>query len=55
MTKAKELCAYIIEITKKSPKQFRFTFVTSLQNLSLNAFENIYYANEIFIYHFECI
>jgi hypothetical protein len=49
VTKAKELCAYIMEITQKSPKQFRFTFVTRLQNLSLDVIENIYYANEIFI------
>ena len=49
MTKAKELCTYIMVITQKSPKQFRFTFVTRLQNLSLDVIENIYYANEIFI------
>jgi len=49
VTKAKELCVYIMEITQKSPKQFRFTFVTRLQNLSLDVIENIYYANEIFI------
>ena len=49
MTKAKELCTYIMETTQKSPKQFRFTFVTRLQNLSLDVIENIYYANEIFI------
>ena len=33
ITKAKDLCSYIITITQKSPKQFRFTFVTRLQNL----------------------
>ncbi|MCL2051842.1 MAG: four helix bundle protein [Lachnospiraceae bacterium] len=49
MTKAKELCTYIMEITQKSPKQFRFTFVARLQNLSLDVIGNIYYANEIFI------
>jgi hypothetical protein len=36
-------------VTQKSPKQFRFTFVTRLQNYALDVIENIYYANEIFI------
>jgi len=49
VTKAKELCTYIITITQKSPKQFRFTLVSRLQNLSLDVIENIYYANDIFI------
>jgi len=35
-------------VTQKSPKHFRFTFVTRLQNLSLNIIENIYRANDIF-------
>jgi hypothetical protein len=39
----------MMEITQKSPKQFRFSFVTRLQNYSLDVIENIYYANEIFI------
>ena len=47
--RAKELCSYIITITQKSPKQFRFTFVTRLQNLALDVIEKIYYANEIYI------
>jgi hypothetical protein len=49
VTKAKELCSYIMTVTQKSPKQFRFTFVSRLQNLSLDVIENIYYANEVFI------
>ena len=49
VTKAKELCAYVFKVTQKSPKQFRFTFVSRLQNLSLDVIENIYYANEIYI------
>jgi hypothetical protein len=47
--KAKELCSYIMTVTMKSPKQFRFTFVTRLQNLALDVVEKLYYANEIFI------
>ena len=49
VTKAKELCSYIITITQKSPRQFRFTFVSRLQNLALDVIEKIYFANEIYI------
>jgi hypothetical protein len=49
VTKAKELCEYIMTITQKSPKQFRFTFVTRMQNLSLDIIENLYRANEALI------
>ena len=49
VTKSKELSSYIITVTQKSPKQFRFTFVTRLQNLALDAIEKIYFANEVYI------
>ena len=49
VTKAKDLCSYVMTVTQKSPKQFRFTFVTRLQNLALDVIESIYFANEIFI------
>ena len=49
VTKAKELCSYIMTVTQKSPRQFRFTFVSRLQNLALDVIEKIYYANEIYI------
>jgi hypothetical protein len=49
ITKAKELCEYIMTITQKSPKQYRFTFVTRLQNLSLDIIENMYRANELLV------
>ncbi|NCE97589.1 four helix bundle protein [Emergencia sp. 1XD21-10] len=48
-TKAKDLCSYIMTITQKSPKKFRFTFVSRLQSLILNVIENIYRANDVFI------
>jgi protein gp37 len=48
VTRAKELCSYVMTVTQKSPKHFRFTFVTRLQNLTLNVIENIYRANDIF-------
>ena len=49
IVKAKELCSYIITVTQKSPKQFRFTFVSRLQNLALDVIEKIYFANEVYI------
>ncbi len=45
MTKAKDLAKYIITVTEKSPKKFRFTLVVRLQNYILDAIENIYLAN----------
>jgi hypothetical protein len=47
--KAKDLCKYITTVTQKSPKQYRFTFTSRLQNLSMDIIENIYRANETFV------
>jgi len=47
--KSKDLCSYIMTITQKSPKQFRFTYVIRLQNLSLDIIENLYRANEVLV------
>lgn len=49
ITKAKELCSYIMTVTQKSPKHFRYTFVSRLQSLTLDVIENLYMANEIFV------
>ena len=49
ITKAKELCSYIMLITQKSPKHFRYTFVSRLQNLSLSVIENLFRANDVFV------
>ena len=46
--KAKDLCSYVVTVTQKSPKQFRFTFTSRLQNLSLDVIENLYRANEVY-------
>ena len=48
VTAAKNLSSYVLTATNKSPKCFRFTLVTRLQNLSLDIVENIYRANEVF-------
>ena len=49
ITKAKELCSYIMTVTQKSPKHFRYTFVNRLQNLSLDIVEKLIRANEIYV------
>ncbi len=49
ITKAKDLCSYVITITQKSPKQFRFTFVSRMQNLCLDVIESLYRANDTFV------
>ncbi len=45
MTKAKDLAKYIITVTEKSPKKFRFTLVVRLQNYILDVLEHIQLAN----------
>lgn len=49
VTKAKDLCKYVITITKRCPKEYRFTFTSRLQNLSMDIVEYIYQANDIFV------
>lgn len=49
ITKAKDLCSYVMTVTRKSPKQFRFTFVSRLQNLALSVVENLFRANDVFV------
>lgn len=49
ITKAKDLCSYIMTITDKSPKRFRFTIVSRLQNYGLDIIEYLIKANEIYV------
>jgi len=49
ITRAKELCSYIMTVTDKSPKKFRFTLVSKLQGYALNTLEYLYYANEVHV------
>ena len=49
IVKAKDLGTYIFTITEKSPKKFRFTLVTRLQNMCLDIVENLYYANSVYV------
>ena len=49
VTKAKDLCSYIMVVTQKSPKHFRYTFVSRMQNLALSVIENLFRANDVFV------
>ena len=49
ITKAKDLCTYVMTVTQKSPKHFRYTFVNRLQNLSLDIVEKLIRADEIYV------
>lgn len=50
ITKAKELCNYTLTVTEKSPKRFRFTLTSRLQNYALSIIEQLIKANEIYVY-----
>ena len=49
ITKAKDLCRYVLTVTEKSPKRFRFTLTGRMQNLALDIIEQAYRANEIYM------
>lgn len=46
---AQDLCTYIMKSTQNSPKQFRFTFTTRIQNISMDIVRDIYRANNIYV------
>ena len=49
ITKAKDLCSYVLTVTEKSPKRFRFTLVSRMQNFALDIIEQAYRANEVYL------
>lgn len=49
ITHAKNLLNYVMTITQKSPKQFRFSLIGRMQEYVLNIVEDLYYANDIFV------
>ena len=49
ITKAKDLCSYIMTVTQKSPKQFRFSLVSRLQGYSLDIIASLYRANDVYL------
>lgn len=50
ITKAKELCDYVISVTQKSPRQFRFSLVSRLQGYALDIIPSLYRANEVYLF-----
>ena len=49
ITYAKNLLSYVMTVTQKSPKQFRFSLIGRLQGYVLDIVEELYYANDIYI------
>lgn len=49
IVKCRKLIEYIFTVTEKSPKKFRFTIVSRLQNDALLAMEHLIRANEVYI------
>lgn len=47
MQKTRDLCDYVLTVTHKSPKEFRFTIVSKLHGYVLSAMENLLRANEL--------
>ncbi len=47
LVKAKELTNYLITVTEKSPKKFRFTLVNRLQNYTINIVKSIFMADNL--------
>lgn len=47
ITRAKELLLYVLAVTDKSPKKFRFTLVSRLQGYSIDIVEYLYMVNYI--------
>ncbi len=49
ITRAKDLCRYVMTITHKSPKEYRFSYISRMQNLSLEIVEALYRANDVYV------
>ena len=49
ITKAKDLSKLVYNITMKSPKQFRFTLSSRMQNLSSEIIADLFFANEVYV------
>ena len=49
ITKAKDLIAYLFRISENSPKKFRFTLISKMQNSALDTLECLILANEVML------
>ena len=48
IVRAKELSSYVLTVTEKSPKRFRFTLTSKLQTYTLDVIEYLYRANDVY-------
>ena len=49
VTRAKELSLYVLAVTDRSPKKYRFTLVSRMQGYVLDIVESLYLANCVVI------
>ena len=49
ITTAKDLAGYVMTITQKSPKQFRFSLIGRMQGYALDTVEELYAANDVYL------
>jgi len=49
MVKAKELCTYVLKVTERMEKKYRYTLSLRLQNMSMEIIEFLYLANEVYV------
>ena len=49
ITQVKNLCSCEMNITQKSPKQFRFSRFVRMQEYVLDIMEEMYFANDIYV------
>lgn len=47
ITKARDLMGYVLNVTIKSPKNLRFTYVNKIQNMAIDALSLLVEANDI--------
>ena len=46
---ANDLMSYTLKVTQNAPKHYRFTFISRLQNLSMDIVELMLLANDVFV------
>ena len=49
VVRARDLAGYLFTVTEKSPKRFRFTLTSRIQNACLDILESLYMANDTWI------
>lgn len=49
LTYGNDLMSYVLRVTQHAPKQYRFTFINRLQNLTMDVVELMLQANNIYV------